>query len=150
MEWVETTGRTVEEAKKSALEQLGVAENEAEFEIISEPKIGLFGRLKEEARVRARIQPRYPRPKGDRRDRKRSRPHAAHEAAPRPAEADASSGPADSEQDGRSHYPVARRNARAPERSGVTVTGRQLAVGGPGHRRRPVTARRRKALVSTP
>ena len=83
MEWVETTGRTVEEAKKSALEQLGVAENEAEFEIISEPKIGLFGRLKEEARVRARIQPRYPRPKGDRRDRRRGRPHASHEAPPR-------------------------------------------------------------------
>ena len=97
MEWVETTGRTVEEAKKSALEQLGVAENEAEFEIISEPKIGLFGRLKEEARVRARIQPRYPRPKGDRRDRRRNRPHAAaHEAAPRTAQAetgDNSTGP---------------------------------------------------------
>ena len=62
MEWVETTGRTVEEAKKLALEQLGIAESEAEFEIVSEPKIGLFGRLKEEARVRARIQPRYPRP----------------------------------------------------------------------------------------
>ena len=30
MEWVETTGRTVDEAKKSALEQLGVAEDEAE------------------------------------------------------------------------------------------------------------------------
>jgi spoIIIJ-associated protein len=96
MEWVETTGRTVDEAKKSALEQLGVAEDEAEFEIISEPKIGLFGRLKEEARVRARIQPRYPRPKGDRRDRRRARPHAAHEAAPRSAEAetgDSSTGP---------------------------------------------------------
>jgi hypothetical protein len=92
--------------------------------------------------VRARIQPRYPRPKGDRRDRKRSRPHAAHEAAPRPAEADASSGP----------LPLPGRPGKRaiPERSGVTVTGRQLAVGGPGHRRRPVTARRRKALVSTP
>jgi spoIIIJ-associated protein len=87
MEWVETTGRTVDEAKKFALEQLGVAESEAEFEVISEPKIGLFGRLKEEARVRARIQPRYPRPKGDRRDRRRNRPHTAHEAPLKATEA---------------------------------------------------------------
>ena len=73
MEWVETTGRTVAEAKKSALEQLGVAESDAEFQVVSEPKIGLFGRLKEEARVRARVQPRYPRSKGERRDRRRNR-----------------------------------------------------------------------------
>lgn len=73
MEWVETTGRTVEEAKKAALEQLGVEEAEADFEVISEPKLGLFGRLREEARVRARVQPRYPRSKVDRRDRRRSR-----------------------------------------------------------------------------
>ena len=95
MEWVETTGRTVEEAKKLALEQLGIAESEAEFEIVSEPKIGLFGRLKEEARVRARIQPRYPRPKGDRRDRRRNRPHAAHEAAPRTADGEGEDGSAE-------------------------------------------------------
>ena len=74
MEWVETTGRTVEEAKKAALEQLGVAEPEAEFEVVTEPRLGLFGRLKEEARIRARLLPRYPRPKGERRDRKRSTP----------------------------------------------------------------------------
>jgi spoIIIJ-associated protein len=130
MEWVETTGRTVEEAKKSALEQLGVAENEAEFEIISEPKIGLFGRLKEEARVRARIQPRYPRPKGDRRDRKRSRPHSAHEAAPRPAEAGATSlaGP---EQDGPA--PVSR-SAGDTSDSGL---GRSDRGGQAARRRKP-------------
>lgn len=74
MEWVETTGRTVDEAKKAALEQLGVDESDADVEVIAEPKIGLFNRLKEEARVRARISPRYPRSKGERRDRKRSRP----------------------------------------------------------------------------
>ncbi len=73
MEWVETTGRTVAEAKKSALEQLGVAENDADFQVVSEPKFGLFGRLKEEARVRARVQPRYPRSKGERRERRRNR-----------------------------------------------------------------------------
>jgi spoIIIJ-associated protein len=115
MEWVETTGRTVEEAKKSALEQLGVAESEAEFEIISEPKIGLFGRLKEEARVRARIQPRYPRPKGDRRDRKRSRPHAAHEAAPRSPAETRDSGAGRGDRDGQA---ARRRRPRAPKAAG--------------------------------
>jgi spoIIIJ-associated protein len=88
MEWVETTGRTVEEATRSALEQLGVDSSDAEVEILSEPKIGLFGRLKEEARVRARVKPRYPRSKGERRDRRRghageARPGEA--AEPRPA-----------------------------------------------------------------
>jgi spoIIIJ-associated protein len=73
MEWVETTGRTVDEAKKSALEQLGVEEADTDFEVISEPKVGLFGRLKEEARVRARVRPRYPRSKGERRERRRGR-----------------------------------------------------------------------------
>ncbi len=85
MEWVETTGRTVAEAKKSALEQLGVAESDAEFQVVSEPKIGLFGRLKEEARVRARVQPRYPRSKGERRERRRNRAPANPEHNPQAA-----------------------------------------------------------------
>jgi spoIIIJ-associated protein len=63
MEWVETTGRTVEDAKDSALDQLGVDENDAEFVIVSEPKAGLFGRVRGEARVRARVRPTSPRPK---------------------------------------------------------------------------------------
>ncbi|HET9061492.1 MAG TPA: RNA-binding cell elongation regulator Jag/EloR [Acidimicrobiales bacterium] len=80
MEWVETTGKTIEEAKRAALDELGVDESDADFEIVAEPKIGLFGRIKEEARVRARVQPRYPRSKGDRRDRRRTR--AANDSAP--------------------------------------------------------------------
>ena len=72
MEWVETTGRTVEEAKDAALDQLGVDEDEAEFELLEEPRSGLFGRTRGEARVRARVQPRRPRPKQERRDRRRS------------------------------------------------------------------------------
>jgi spoIIIJ-associated protein len=71
MEWVETTGRTVEEAKDAALDQLGVDEADAEFEIVDEAKAGLFGRLRREARVRGRIRPTSPRPKADRRDRRR-------------------------------------------------------------------------------
>lgn len=63
MEWVETTGKTVEEAKEAALDQLGVHESDAEFVVIGEPKVGLFGRMRGEARVRARVRPTAPRPK---------------------------------------------------------------------------------------
>jgi len=71
VEWVETTGRTVEEAKDAALDQLGVDEQDAEFEVLEEAKSGLFGRLRQEARVRARVRPTTPRPKVDRRDRRK-------------------------------------------------------------------------------
>lgn len=70
MQWVETTGRTIDEAKESALTQLGIADDEAEFEIIEEPSTGLFGRTRGEARVRARVKPTTPRSKTDRRDRR--------------------------------------------------------------------------------
>lgn len=73
MEWVETTGRTVEEAKELALDQLGVDEVDAEFEVLEEPKLGLFGRLRSEARVRARVKPQAPPPKLERRERRRGR-----------------------------------------------------------------------------
>lgn len=71
MQWVETTARTVEEAKEAALDQLGVDEADAEFEVIEEPRPGLFGRIRGQARVRARVRPTTPRPKSDRRDRRR-------------------------------------------------------------------------------
>jgi spoIIIJ-associated protein len=71
MEWVETTGRTVEEAKDLALDQLGVDEQDAEFEVLEEPRPGLFGRIRGEARVRARVRPTRPRPKVERRERRR-------------------------------------------------------------------------------
>jgi spoIIIJ-associated protein len=72
MEWVETTGKTVEEAKEKALDQLGVHMEDAEFDVLEEPKAGLFGRVRGEARVRARVRPAQVRQKVDRRDRKRS------------------------------------------------------------------------------
>ena len=70
MEWVETTGKTLEEAKDTALDQLGVDEQDAEFEVVEEPRTGLFGRTRGEARVRARVRPTQPRPKVERRDRR--------------------------------------------------------------------------------
>jgi spoIIIJ-associated protein len=71
MEWVETTGRTVAEAMDLALDRLGVDEADAEFEVVEEPRPGLFGRLRGEARVRARVKPTRPRPKVERRERRR-------------------------------------------------------------------------------
>ena len=63
MEWVEITAKSVEEAKNLALDQLGVDIDEAEFEVLEEPKAGLFGRVRGEARVRARVRPTTPRSK---------------------------------------------------------------------------------------
>jgi spoIIIJ-associated protein len=71
VEWVEITGSTVEEAKEAALDQLGVDTEDAEFEVLEEPKQGLFGRVRGQARVRARIRPTRPRPKVERRDRRK-------------------------------------------------------------------------------
>lgn len=71
MEWVETSGKTVEAATELALNELGVAAADAEIEVIEEPKAGLFGRTRGNARVKARIAPKSPRPKNSR-DRKRS------------------------------------------------------------------------------
>lgn len=73
MEWIETTASTVEEARELALDQLGVDESEAEFEVIEEPKTGLFGRTRGLARVRVRIVPKAPRPKADRKRRPKKR-----------------------------------------------------------------------------
>ena len=73
MEWVEVAAKTVEEAKESALDQLGVAEGDAEVIVLAEPKAGLFGRTRGEARVRVRVRPVGPRPKRERRPRDRER-----------------------------------------------------------------------------
>lgn len=69
MEWVETIARSIEEAKDAALDQLGIDEQEAEFEIVEEPRAGLFGRVRGEARVRARVAPKQPRPRQERQRR---------------------------------------------------------------------------------
>jgi spoIIIJ-associated protein len=82
MEWVEFTARTLEEAKDLALDRLGVAADDAEFEILAEPKPGLFGRLRGEARVRARVRPAQARQKVERRDR-RPRKSEGGDAAPK-------------------------------------------------------------------
>ncbi len=77
MEWVEITARTVDEAKELALDQLGVHGDDAEVEVLEEPRAGLFGRLRGHARVRARVRPAAPRAKAERRERRRRKPDDA-------------------------------------------------------------------------
>lgn len=89
MEWVETIGKSIAEAKEKALDQLGVHEEDADFEILEEPKQGLFGRVRGEARVRARVRPTQARQKVDRRDRKRAdKSEKADKAAASPSTGD--------------------------------------------------------------
>ncbi|HTL87228.1 MAG TPA: RNA-binding cell elongation regulator Jag/EloR [Acidimicrobiia bacterium] len=55
MDWIEVTAKTVEDAKELALDRLGVVEDELEYEVLDEPKGGLFRRG--DARIRARVKP---------------------------------------------------------------------------------------------
>jgi spoIIIJ-associated protein len=57
MEWVETTGRTIDEALDAALDELGVDDNDVEYEVLARPRGGLLGRFGGEARIRARVKP---------------------------------------------------------------------------------------------
>lgn len=115
MEWVETTGRTLEEAKESALDELGVAVDDAEFEIVEVPKLGLFGRVRGEARVRARVRPTRPRPKAERRDRRRGRADARPASAASPPDL-ATAEPAEGAPAG-ARPPARRRSSRNRSRS---------------------------------
>lgn len=103
MEWVETTAATIEEAKDLALDQLGIAEDDAEFEVIDEPKQGLFGRTRGEARVRARIRPTSPRAKSERRER------GAKSASRRPSTRPAGDSAAPSRRDSSTRAPRERK-----------------------------------------
>ena len=73
MEWVNITAKSLPEAIDLALDNLGVDESEAEIEILEEPRQGLFGRQRGNARIRARVKPKGTRPKVERgRSRRRT------------------------------------------------------------------------------
>ena len=80
MEWVETTGRTIEAALDAALDELGVDEEDVEYEVLEEPRTGFLGRLgSSEGRIRARVKPISREKPGERQRRPRrgaSRPRA--------------------------------------------------------------------------
>jgi spoIIIJ-associated protein len=124
MEWVETTGKSIEEAKDAALDQLGVDEQDAEFEVIEEPRAGLFGRTRGEARVRARVRPTQPRPKLERRDRRQrggggGRQGDRRRSGSRPNGSGGDKAPATASGDGEGEAPAATATAQAdrPPRS---------------------------------
>jgi len=138
MEWIEVTGRTVAEASAAAAEQLGVSLADAEVEVIEEERWGLFGRLRQEARVRARVRPAVPRPRQERRRRgARRSPSDQGERNGGEAAGDASveapgEGRADGDGrvdgDGVSSRPRADRSGRRSDRVKPTgVNGRQAA-----------------------
>lgn len=77
---MEASGKSLPEAKEIVLDLLGVAEDDAEFVVLSEPKAGLFGRLRGEARVQARVRPVAPPPKRGR----RQKPAGRREGGDRP------------------------------------------------------------------
>ena len=72
MDWITTSGRTLDEAKSNALDQLGIVADEAEFDVVNDVEKGLFGRVKNEAKIRARVRPKQPATKEDRGGRRRS------------------------------------------------------------------------------
>lgn len=122
MQWVETTARTVEEAKALALDQLGVAEDEAEFEILDEPRPGLFGRVRGEARVRARVRPTQPRQKERRAPRRRGgRDAEAGEGADAAVTAAAARSGDDEASEGREPKP----RKAAPKKAGRSASARE-------------------------
>jgi spoIIIJ-associated protein len=126
VEWVEVTAKTIEAAKDRALDRLGVDERDAEFEVLEEPRTGFLGRVKGEARVRARVRPQVPRPKAERRDRgRRGGRGQADTSEPRRggrtrSSAGAGSGPADGpvEVAHETDAPVARDRERPTEDEG--------------------------------
>ncbi|HUY31071.1 MAG TPA: RNA-binding cell elongation regulator Jag/EloR [Acidimicrobiales bacterium] len=84
MEWVETTGRDVASALATALDELGVDEQDAEFVILEQARPGFLGLGRTEARVRARVRPSAPRPKRPQRGRRErsGRSSSAERSAP--------------------------------------------------------------------
>ncbi len=134
MEWVEVTAKTIEEAKDQALDQLGVDESEAEFEVLEEPKAGLFGRLRSEARVRARVAPTEVRPKVERGSRRRGRKDRPEDNGPSTAGVTTAPAPVG--------VPAAAAAPPAP-RSGAAGGGGRSANGGS----RPRNDRRSKATT---
>ena len=133
MEWVEVRGETLEAAKEEALDQLGVAHDDAEFEIVQEPESRWMGLKKTEARVRARVRPTQPRPKRDGRNNRRQRRAVGAMAARTSSAA------------GRARAAAATRAAVVAEASATAVAATAVS-----RRRAPKVRHRRIARTSSP
>lgn len=124
MDWVETTGKSIDEATSRALAHLGVNKDDAEVEILEEPKTGFLGRVKGEARVRARIRPVGPRPKRTRRSGG-AREERSHGGAPR---GDKHRGPKSVDASGRKES-----GASSSDRDGVAKDKKEKSSHGENH-----------------
>ena len=86
MEWIELTGKTIDEARDQALDKLGVHESEAEIEVLEHPSVSMFGRVKSMARIRARVAPVAAPAKEERRRKGGSRNDGASKAPAKQAQ----------------------------------------------------------------
>ena len=85
MEWIEVQAKSLDEAVELALDRLGVVADELEYEVIDEPRTGLFGRLgRGNARIRARVKPLSREKPADKRRRRRGSEHRSGNGGPQP------------------------------------------------------------------
>ena len=149
MEWVETTGRTVEEALDAALDELGVDNDEVEYEVLEEPRGGFLGRR--EARIRARVKPVSREKPGERRRRsgRREQERGGESRGPRGGGGSSGRAPraaaAPSSDGGESGDGVPAATGRRRRGGRGRGTGRS-ASGGEGREERPAGARREEAM----
>jgi spoIIIJ-associated protein len=143
MEWIEVTGRTVEDAKELALDRLGVVEDELEFEILDEPRTGFLGRIgRSEARIRARVKPISREKPGDRRRRRPRQSKTRREPAGVPANGEtkettptrsgAAKGSSSGRAEGENPNGAERANAASGSAGGGSSRSRRRRRGGSG------------------
>ena len=136
MQWIETTGVSIDEAKERALDRLGVAEDDLEYEVLTEPTSALFGLRRTDARLRARVRPVSPRSKEERRDRgnRRGQKHTSDgTGGTRRSGSGGSrrnSGRSTSRGDNRNAEPTTRKRSGEPGRPGGSTQQRRSSQGG--------------------
>tara|TARA_Y100001936_G_C16003201_1_gene629108 strand:+ start:509 stop:1021 length:513 start_codon:yes stop_codon:yes gene_type:complete len=57
MDWIVTTGVTVEEALESALDELSVTSDDVEYQVLKEPKKTFLGLRNTQAQIKTRVRP---------------------------------------------------------------------------------------------
>ena len=67
MDWIVTTGATIDDALESALDELSVTHDDVEYEILKQPSFSLFRLRRQPAQVRTRVKPVEPPAKRERR-----------------------------------------------------------------------------------
>jgi len=117
---------------------LGVAADDAEFEVLESPRPGLFGRMRGEARLKARVRPAQVRPKQER--RRRTKTDKAPAATDEVADATPTDAPAATTA---SETTTPKRNSRPPTkkpaapRAATTTTQEQKMTTDERHDERP-------------